>query len=483
MTDDVSLASTVVNITYPNLSTISFVLTEDASFFNISLTLERVIGLYNLTFTANDTQGNPNVTRSNFTLTDLILPNVTINSPANATNYTGSEAEVIFNITVLELLNDSVILIFNNASGNVFNLSAQNSSGYWNLTFNVSNLEEGQHNVSWHVNDTSDNQNNTQFVEFYVDKTFPNNTITAPSGTVTDRNNITLTVTAEEERSFGVCSFRVTARVSGSQEVDETQYNCTDGSFQVGSNQDYTIRVNITDTAGNQNVTNISFTVDPTVTPSGGGGGGGGGAGVSKNVCNITVTPKQVFLTTTTRLREISVSNKEAFSYDPTYVFKPFENATDLKDDLQITANPGTILQGVTTSFGLRYGGTSQEIGKNILTLESSNCANINLNISINEGTITQVIGDFFDPDKSFLENVAGFLGGSTLKFESLSFFKNYMLYTLVLILFTIFTFNFIKKNIQQRKRVIVMITVIFMLMVSLFFTFVVAIIIRNLGG
>jgi len=113
------------------------------------------------------------VTSTNITILDKTVPTVNITSPANGSNF--SIITTLFNATVSDSESSisAVIFIFNNRT-NPFNLTASNSSGTWNVTINTSTLAEGLQGVAVFANDSYNNINYTQFINFTVDRTPPN---------------------------------------------------------------------------------------------------------------------------------------------------------------------------------------------------------------------------------------------------------------------------------------------------------------------
>ncbi|MDD5191568.1 MAG: Ig-like domain-containing protein [Candidatus Nanoarchaeia archaeon] len=147
---------------------------NNVSLSNVSLYLYThantsiVSGNYNLSLWANDSYGNiGSLTGNSFTISaeagDTTKPEITIYSPVNASY--SSSADILLNITTDESLswagytNNSDTLV---TLGNV-------STTNWNSTIT---LVEGQHNITFYANDTSNNQANKSIV-IYVDLTNP----------------------------------------------------------------------------------------------------------------------------------------------------------------------------------------------------------------------------------------------------------------------------------------------------------------------
>ena len=169
-----------------------------------------------------------------------------------------------------------IILMFDNATGNDFNLTAlrtdPGSASYVvahssNASYNVSSLAEGNHTVTVFANDTINNWNHTEKIVFMVDKTAPALTITCDTGKTTGQT-VSCTCTATDALS-GVVDGPVFA---GSNTATESTSVNTAGSFTTSA-------CLATDEVGNAASTTSTFTV--TTTTSGGGGGGGSSGGSS----------------------------------------------------------------------------------------------------------------------------------------------------------------------------------------------------------
>ena len=147
--------------------------------YNVSTLAE---GFHEVTVFANDSSGNLNKTQKIYFTTDYTFPNITLRNPINDSNFSITSNEQNFSVSVAELNYVNLVLFsFDNATGNGFNLTGQNLSGFWNVTYNVSNLVEGFHEVTVFANDSSGNLNKTQKVYFTTDYTFPNVTWLTPT--------------------------------------------------------------------------------------------------------------------------------------------------------------------------------------------------------------------------------------------------------------------------------------------------------------
>jgi len=172
VTDNVLIDLVYANITLPNGTINNYTLINEtyAEKFNYSFNLPLLAGLYNLTIYAIDFSGNLNDSeRTNFTVTDIIFPNVTLSSPADY--YNSSSRNIQFNFTPRDnyyaTLNCSVI-----ADG-IVNLSNSSSLQGSINAITINNFYEGSH--YWYVNcsDGSLNENSSVVRNFTIDVSPP----------------------------------------------------------------------------------------------------------------------------------------------------------------------------------------------------------------------------------------------------------------------------------------------------------------------
>ncbi len=216
---------------------------DEIRIWNRSLSNEQISAIFNNktnVIVSQETTGNQNWTvdvtpndgtqdggtnRSNQVIivpaaaTDTAAPLVEFIAPTNGSNYSNLDTNVLFNVSVLEENNDSVIFIFNNATGTAFNKTGYNASGYWNTTLDMSSLVEGAHTVVIHANDTSGNENNSVNLSFTKDSSAPTVTWTNP----TNVSNYTV--------STGNVSFNITVNDLTAQTVLFSFDNSTGNTF------------------------------------------------------------------------------------------------------------------------------------------------------------------------------------------------------------------------------------------------------------
>jgi len=207
-------------------------------------------GSHNVTVIVNDTAGNTNSSTVYF-IVDTTQPVVTIQSPLpkiyNITsidlNYTASDANIDTCWYVLD------------SSPAVYPISCSNDT--------LSALADGDHNVTVYANDTAGNTASaTQY--FSVDTVPPTLTVESP---VTAPPYTTATPPLNYTTDAANCSYSL----DGGALVSLP--GCTNITLPTLTNGDHNVTVVVTDTAGNQNSSTVTF----SVSLGGGGGGGGGG--------------------------------------------------------------------------------------------------------------------------------------------------------------------------------------------------------------
>jgi hypothetical protein len=246
-------------------------------------------GAHTLYVFVNDTDGEEVSDSNGFTIT-LGAPTISLYSPIDV--YL-SEADVEYNYSTTDLDLDSCELW-------------GNFTGAWDSSQTdktVTSGEYGQFNNTlsdgiymWNIwcNDTVGNSAFNGNKTFYLDTTAPVTAITEPTDTHSSKTNIPLEYTATDLTNM-TCAYNVTFAATGSEVIADTSIeNCTDTTFSVDTDSDYTLILTVTDSATNVKIHQTNFTVDTTTDDSGdddgsgGGGGGGGGGGAPSQTANTT---------------------------------------------------------------------------------------------------------------------------------------------------------------------------------------------------
>lgn len=148
---------------------------QGGNFWNVSFDISSLAeGRQNVTVLANDTLGNLNDSiRLDFTV-DRVAPVVLgLNNGLNNSNLTSRNYQ--FNVTVTDLTTSVHTVRFNFTNGsNSFIRTATNVGGnFWNVSLDISTVNEGVQNITILANDTANNLNNSIRISFTVDKTPP----------------------------------------------------------------------------------------------------------------------------------------------------------------------------------------------------------------------------------------------------------------------------------------------------------------------
>lgn len=165
-------------------------------------------GTYNMTFWVNDSYGNNAVLGGNwFTIdtaeADTTAPTVSVWSPVD--NSYDTDGNVLLNITMNE---DIVWAAWSNDSGATLNIMGNTSLTSWNATVT---FVEGQHDIIFYANDTSDNQGGAS-VTVYVDLNNP--AVSNFSCTdVNDSEDVVCTIVGTD--AIGLQNYKVGYNASG----------------------------------------------------------------------------------------------------------------------------------------------------------------------------------------------------------------------------------------------------------------------------
>ena len=170
VTDIAAVDTVLANLTYANGSYQLFALTNVAgNKYNTSFTIPGLLGVYNITFIANDTSNNLNNTiKTNFTVVDQVSPVVTLNSPSvNYYNDTALIISVDFNCSVTDnyMLKNLSLYLTNSLNSSfvrnqTINVNGTSNSTNWTLKLNKGNYTwnclayDVMGNFDWGINRT-----------------------------------------------------------------------------------------------------------------------------------------------------------------------------------------------------------------------------------------------------------------------------------------------------------------------------------------
>lgn len=163
VTNHTAIDTVLANVTYPTgeiqVQSVSCSGTNTSQQCNFTFTNTTIPGLHNVTWWANDTLGNENTALDNFTVQDVVNPNITAidcqPDPANISDSVLCIANVTDDVQV-----DTVIANVSHVNGSTLPQSVSCSGNttlqQCNFTFTQTTLP-GLYNVTWLVNDTSSN--------------------------------------------------------------------------------------------------------------------------------------------------------------------------------------------------------------------------------------------------------------------------------------------------------------------------------------
>ncbi|MBI2582036.1 hypothetical protein HYV87_02840, partial [Candidatus Woesearchaeota archaeon] len=222
--------------------------------------------------------GQP-LTSNTVIILDAIAPSVTIDTPANGSNFSSGNQQFAATVTDTDSGVSRVLFMFN-TNTTPFNATATISGSTWNATVNMTIITEGMHTVTAFANDTVGNVNKTVNITITVDRTPPNVSIFITNTTPINNSNFTNSGVIQINVTLNDTLTTVTdVRFGIFNTVNNSEFNLTTiklGSFWTQNlslatltDAVYFIRVHGNDTLGNMNnsVINLSFTVD-TVPPN-----------------------------------------------------------------------------------------------------------------------------------------------------------------------------------------------------------------------
>jgi len=307
-------AGSLTNITTANLSRLCDLTANDNSQCNLRFNFSDVLGRYNDTINLtvyvdaippNVSIASPVSFTTNYSTTVMI--NVSVNDSIgpirnvsyrwrNSTAFAGSEGTQAGGNNV----SNWIPLTFNSGSNAV-----ANTQGYWNATLTISNLLDGNYSIELNATDSAARQNATIFIgNIIFDSTRPYNiSIKSPAANSFHKDNATftgwtttnITAVANETRdsftnstqsgllnvsfrlenstvnfSWVPANIGILQALANGRLYSPDRFNIThiDGQTTNASNGNFTLRLNVTDTAGNQNTSvTINVTID-TIPPS-----------------------------------------------------------------------------------------------------------------------------------------------------------------------------------------------------------------------
>jgi hypothetical protein len=269
--DNASVNSTLANVTSPNGTIHALTLSQvsGTNKYNTSFTVPNVVGKYNITYFANDSNGNENSTlKANFSV-DATPPLVFALLPANNSVFnTSNFFEIAANATDNNAVgNVTANVSYPNGTRRQLNLSQVGTGNKYNVTFVAPN-RTGKYNITFIANDTSGNLNTTGKTNFTVNDV---DTLTLTVlGCVPGDGNLTNSITCNATAVDDLAVYNVTANVTlpnGSRHVQNVTNVSSNFFITFPNTTNHTGQYNIvwqvndtsnnirTNTSGNFNIT------------------------------------------------------------------------------------------------------------------------------------------------------------------------------------------------------------------------------------
>lgn len=278
VTDNGILSLVWVEILYPDNAVNTLTLTSVGSNkFNTTFAIPGIPGIYNITYFANDTNGNLNGTESFvINVEDFRPPRVVVLSPQNGTTFDVSTtieiaANMTDNFNVIDSASANVT--FPNGTVQVLTLNSVGNNKF-NASFTIPNTPQGQYNVTFIAADPTGNTNSTTRTNFIAGDTSRPSVVLVypPVGLeVVASQVVELAVNVTDNGVISAVRANVTlpngtVEVFALSQVGTTaKYNT---SYTVASlSGQYDIRFIANDTDGNVNSTTTTFLLEGDVTP------------------------------------------------------------------------------------------------------------------------------------------------------------------------------------------------------------------------
>ncbi len=272
VSDNANVSRVVANVTLPNGSISQLTLLNSTRVhYNATFSVTSLEGTYTIRIVANDSANNVNSSvNTTFTMGDTVAPNVTINAPANNTNF--SITSLLFNFTATDAgyatLNCSILI------NDTVNKTNTNVGGSQLTTFEITGFLDRDYNWTVSCNDTAAHVNTSVVRYFTVDTASPqfNSLTTVPSLEPNLDPNLNISVYAnitDNTTAVGTVIFQYKLSNDTAYRNITMMYNTGDSlynaSFNATQNGTYNLRIWANDSVGNLNesaVTNILVQFD-----------------------------------------------------------------------------------------------------------------------------------------------------------------------------------------------------------------------------
>ncbi|MDD5181911.1 MAG: S8 family serine peptidase [Candidatus Nanoarchaeia archaeon] len=211
---------------------------------------------HNVVFYCSDVYSNINSTTALYFITDTTKPVIAIVSPGNTTY---ANTTIWFNITVTETRPDNCVYSLDEAA----NATMTRSGSAWNASKNDFSGET-QHNITYYCNDTAGNVNGSAMRYFVVDTVAPRVTILLPlNNTKFNNQYVNFSVNASDAN---ILQLKMIEDNYVAQTVNLSSSGITNVTLDIGPGT-HVIKANVTDSAGNYNLTDSTIVLMDTIAP------------------------------------------------------------------------------------------------------------------------------------------------------------------------------------------------------------------------
>lgn len=261
---DVELSSAVLELTYPNGSSVNLTMNPDSATQFSLLLSELSKGSHTYRVYGADDVGTTGASSLQILIVDDVAPNVVVQNPA-ANSILGNSLFTL-SATAVDAHSSISTVFFNVSDGNISVLLPASGNGkVWSADINLSTLSEGGHSVVAYAHDTFGNSNQSVAVSFTVDITGPAITLLSPAANSRENSSDIITFVynvTDEYVNVSNCSLNLNAALS---EMKAIEYPGMQNFSRVLLNGDYRWMVECTDALGNTaNSSVYSFEVSIT---------------------------------------------------------------------------------------------------------------------------------------------------------------------------------------------------------------------------
>jgi PGF-pre-PGF domain-containing protein len=223
---------------------------------------------YAVTFNCTDPSGNVAASSEIILTIDATLPEVNITNPSTNSNFSLNNQS--FNATANDASSyiDSVLFSITNGSSSI-NFTGTNASGNWGAFYNMTLLAEGVHNLTIYANDSVGNLNNSEQINFTIDRTAPNTTLISPTNASIEENNNSITFifnTTDTLLDLSNCSLYIDTNLNETNITIAESLNQTFTKNLI--NGYYNWSVECTDFIGNAINSSVNFLNVSVLTPT-----------------------------------------------------------------------------------------------------------------------------------------------------------------------------------------------------------------------